>query len=264
MRAIVVDDEPLMLKRFARLSAGIPDLNIAGKFESARDALDYFRGDPVELAFLDVAMPVTDGMQLARMLRAVRPDVMIVFVSAYDRYVWDSNRVGGDYYLLKPYNEQMLRMVMERIRLIAGRQKKRAYIRTFGRFSVLRGGKPIRLTGKAKEILALTVTRRGREISNGEIYNTVWEGRPYDNVSMTVFYNALRRLRDSLEKEGLSDLLISTPRGQMVDTSLFDCDYYSWQDGDGELGERFAGEFMSEYSWGEVILADIVGTETEK
>ena len=66
MRAIVVDDEPIMLKRFVRLSAGIADLQIVGQFENAQDALDFSEQNPVELAFLDVVMPRTNGVELAK------------------------------------------------------------------------------------------------------------------------------------------------------------------------------------------------------
>lgn len=266
MRAIIVDDEPLMLKRFARLSEGIPDLHVVGQFESAQDAIQYAENNPVELAFLDVAMPVINGIELAKRLRAIRSDVLIVFVSAYDEYIWDFNQIGGDYYVLKPYGRETLEMVMERIRLIAHRQRKELYIQTFGRFVVLRDGKPVPITGKAKEILALVVTRRGREISNEEIFSTIWEGRSYSNANMSVLYNALHRLRQTLQTQGLDGLLISATHGQMVNTAMFDCDYYAWKDKNVEQRDRFEGEFMSEYSWGEYILANMVneGEETDR
>jgi len=261
MRAIIVDDEPLMIRRFIRLSEGIPDLNVVNYFESASQALDYVKDHPVEVAFLDVVMPITNGIGLAKELRQLRPDIVLVFVSVYDEYVWDSNQIGSDYYIIKPYTKEVLEMAMARIRLLILRQQKDIYIQTFGIFLVLNKGKPLPLSGKAKEILALVVTRRGKEISNEEIYTTLWEGRPYSNVEMTVYYNALRRLKATLREEGLSELLISTRRGQLVNTALFDCDYYSWQDKNMGPKDRFEGEFLSEYSWGEQLLARIYREE---
>ncbi len=258
MRAIIVDDESLMVKRFLRLSENIADLNIVGQFESSSEALEYAGKQPFELAFLDVEMPIINGIELAKKLREIRKDILIVFVTAYDKYIWDFNQVGGDYYIIKPYTKQTLEMAMDRIRLISHRQRRRIYIQTFGRFVVFRDGKIVRLIGKAKEILALIVVQRGREISNEEIFNTVWEGREYSNANMSVFYNALRRLRDSLKNESIEELLISTARGQMVDTSMIDCDYYSWQDKNWENRDRFCGEFLREYSWGECTLANIL------
>ena len=136
MRSIIVDDEPLMLRRFVRLSEEIPDLTVVGQFESAKAALEYTREHPVDAAFLDVEMPIKNGVELARELREIRPDILIVFVSAYDDYLWDFNQIGGDYYILKPYSKEILEMAMERIRLLSHRQRKRLYLQMFGRFTV--------------------------------------------------------------------------------------------------------------------------------
>lgn len=258
MKAIIVDDEPLMIHRFLRLSSEIEDLDVAGQFEDGEAALAYMKENPAELAFLDVEMPVMDGITLARKLREIREDMIIVFVTAFDKYIGDSNAVGGDYYLVKPYTREILEVMMEKIRMLAARQKKDIYIQTFGRFVVKKKDKPVRLTGKGKEILALVVSKQGKEISNEEIYQVIWEGRPYSNSNMTVYYNALRRLKDMLKEAGIEELLISTARGQMANTEMFDCDYYSWKEDNMKMSDRFEGEFLSEYSWGEEILAGII------
>ena len=261
MRTIIVDDSPVMREFFARVSSDIPDINLVGEFDRAGNAVRYALENPVDLAFLDIEMPGVNGIELALRLRSIRKDMLIVFLTAHEEYLWQFNRIGGDYYLLKPYTRETLEIAMEKIRLMARRQEKRLYIQTFGRFVVMDGDRPVPLTGKAKEILALVVTRRGKEISNEEIYSTIWEGREYSNEHMSVYYNALGRLRKALKKEGLEDLLITTPRGQMINTNMFDCDYYAWQDRNMRSRDKFEGEFMSEYSWGEYILADIAAEE---
>ncbi len=258
MKAIVVDDELLVLKRFVRLSENISNLNVVGSFQNAEDALDFVEKEDVELAFLDVEMPIMNGIELAKKLREHRPDILIVFISAYDEYIRDSNKIGGDYYIVKPYELETLELMMDRISLLAQRQEKDVYIQTFGTFNVIYKGAPIALVGKAKEILAFVVTYRGKEVSNQTIYSTLWEDRPYGNKEMVVFFNALRRLRTSLKKEGLEELLISTKRGQMVNTKLFDCDYYAWVDKNPKARDRFEGEFLTEYSWAEAKLAELL------
>lgn len=261
MRAIIVDDEMLMIQKFVRLTKEIEDLNIVGKFDNAKDALAFCKKTSVEIAFIDVKMPQINGIALAQKLKDIREDMIIVFITAYDEYIRESNEIGGDYYIVKPYNQKVIDIMMEKVRYLAGRQSKPLYIQTFGRFLVKKDGEPIRLTGKAKEILALIVTKRGKEISNEEIYTTIWEGRPYSNAHMSVYYNALRRLRDTLEREGLENLLITTSRGQMINTNLFDCDYYSWKDKNINGENLFEGEFLSEYTWGEYILSDMLNEE---
>ncbi len=118
MRAIVVDDEPMMLKSFLRLSSGIEDLQVLETFDSPEDAIEFVKKNSVEIAFLDIEMPTMSGIQLAKELRAIRPDILLVIISAYGDYIKDSNQVGADYYILKPYKHETLEMMMDRMRLL--------------------------------------------------------------------------------------------------------------------------------------------------
>lgn len=258
MKAIIVDDEPIMLRSFMRLSDGIPNLNVVGQFQSGASAISYVQENPIDLALLDISMPIMNGIDLAVKLREICPALLVVFISAYDDYIRDSNRIGGDYYIVKPYKKETLEMMMQKMQALFQSLHKTVYLQMFGRFNVLKDGMPVALSGKAKEILALVASRRGKEISNEEIYRTIWEGREYSNANMKVYYNALKRLKQTLEGENLKELLLSTPRGQMLNTSMVDCDYYAWKDHRAQTEEEFTGEFLSEYSWGEYILAELI------
>ena len=154
-------------------------------------------------------------------------------------------------------------MMVDKMLLMSGRMHKKVYIQMFGRFNVMKDGVPLKMCGKTKEILALVASRCGREISNEEIYTTIWENRDYSNDSMKVYYNALCRVKRVLAENGISDLMLSTPRGQMLNIQMCDCDYFAWKDGRAGNWEQFEGEFLSEYSWGESILAGILNESQE-
>ena len=258
MRAILVDDEAIMLRSFMRNSEGISQFKVIAQFQSAEEALSFAQNNEFELALLDVCLPGMNGIELAVKLRELHPGLLVVFISAYDDYIHDFNEIGGDYYILKPYKKETIQMMAEKVALLATRIQKDIYIQMFGRFNVLKNGVPIKMSGKTKEILALIATRRGREISNEKIYSTVWENREYSNEHMKVYYNALSRLKHALAEAGASNLLLSTQHGQMLNTAVCDCDYFNWQDGNTESRDNFEGAFLSEYSWGEPILAGIL------
>lgn len=258
MRAILVDDEPIMLKSFMRNSAGISEMNVVAQFQNAEDALAFAEENTFELALLDVQLPQMNGIELAVKLRETHPDLLVVFISAYDEYVRDSNQIGGDYYIVKPYKKETIEMMVKKMSLLCARLQKDVYLQMFGKFNVLYKGVPLQMHGKTKEILALIACRRGKEISNEEIYSTVWEGREYSNEHMKTYYNAMKRLKGILAEAGIADLLHSTPHGQMLNTELCDCDYFAWQDKNPDSRVRFEGEFLSEYTWGEYILAGLL------
>lgn len=258
MRAILVDDEPLMLKSFMRYSAEVPEFQVITQFESPEQALAFAGENPFELALLDIEMPKMNGIELAVKLRALYPELLVVFISAYDEYVRDSNAIGDDDYIVKPYKKETIQCMMQKMVLLSARQHKPIRLQMFGRFNVLKDGTPLLIQGKTKEILALVACRRGKEISNEEIYSVIWEGQEYSNEQMKTYYNALHRLKHILADNGAAELLISTPRGQMLNTALCDCDYYDWLNNNADAGSRFEGEFLSEYSWGVYILADLL------
>jgi DNA-binding LytR/AlgR family response regulator len=86
------------------------------EYASARDCLAGHRG--IDLLFLDIELNATgpDGMALARQIReqsAVTQPV-IIFVTGYERYVFDAFDVGAFQYLLKPVDEEKFAQVFAR------------------------------------------------------------------------------------------------------------------------------------------------------
>ena len=88
------------------------------EYASAGDCLAGCQG--IDLLFLDIELnasgAVPNGMALARSLRerALEPQPVIVFVTGYERYVFDAFDVGAFQYLLKPVNEEMFAQVFAR------------------------------------------------------------------------------------------------------------------------------------------------------
>lgn len=138
MRAILVDDEIHMLRSFMRNSAGIPELNVIAQFQNAADAIEFAKNNTFELALLDVQLPQMNGIELAVKLRELYPDLLVVFISAYSEYVIDSNQIGGDYYIVKPYKRETIEMMVEKMSLLCKRLQKNIYIQMFGKFNVLK------------------------------------------------------------------------------------------------------------------------------
>ncbi len=81
-RTLIVDDEPDMCWALARLlnQYGISSSQALG----AREALQYLKAaDSYQLAFVDAKLPDMDGLELARRLRQLVPEIRIVMVSGY-------------------------------------------------------------------------------------------------------------------------------------------------------------------------------------
>ena len=99
------------------------------EYSSADDCLADYR--EIDLLFLDIELNTTclDGMGLARQIRegnSVSQPVLI-FVTGYERYVFDAFGVGAFQYLLKPVNEEKFARIFARaVAQIGAKRKKTA------------------------------------------------------------------------------------------------------------------------------------------
>ena len=152
---MIVDDERLVLRQFALETEDVPGVDVAGAFTNPLEALQFRRENPVDAAFLDIEMPEMSGIVLAEKMREIMPDLVVVFITGYEQYTLDALKIKADYYLTKPYDTKDIREVLERAKLLSARQKKRVYIRTFGRFDVFIDGQAVYFSNtKAKELHA--------------------------------------------------------------------------------------------------------------
>ncbi len=119
-RAFVVDDEPLAVRRLARM------LEATGKVEVVGSATDPERAlaslaDPalaVDVVFLDIQMPGMTGLDLAR---SMPPGPFIVFVTAYDEFALRAFEVSAVDYLVKPVRAADLDRALAKIGRLGGR-----------------------------------------------------------------------------------------------------------------------------------------------
>ena len=62
----------------------------------------------IDVLFLDVEMPGRNGMKIARAIREKNKEMLIVFLTAYSEFVFESFKVDAFRYLVKPVNDQEL------------------------------------------------------------------------------------------------------------------------------------------------------------
>lgn len=101
IHAIAIDDEPVALDIIRMHAAGVPFLELRRDFTKAHDALDYLTSEKVDLIFLDIQMPVLDGIAFARQ---IDPAIKIVFTTAYSQYAVTGFDMAITDFLLKPIN----------------------------------------------------------------------------------------------------------------------------------------------------------------
>jgi DNA-binding LytR/AlgR family response regulator len=116
LRAIIVDDEPLAARRLQIALETIGGVELLGTASDGAKALDLVRSSSPDLILLDIKMPVMGGLDVVRALGSA-PIPEIIFVTAFGDYAIPAFEAGAVGYVLKPINEEQLRIAVERARV---------------------------------------------------------------------------------------------------------------------------------------------------
>ncbi len=251
MRIMAVDDEKLALSEFRDTCSNIEEIESIETFSNPMDAIGYVATEKVDVAFLDIEMPMVRGIELAERLKKIDPNIKIIFVTGYSQYAFDAFGVNAVDYVLKPYTTDIIRRALEKASNIKDTVKnQRITVTTFNYFDVFVGGKPVVFSSaKSKELLALLVDRKGALVSTEQAIAVLWNDRDYDERVQSLFRKVLKSLRSTLEDAGASDIFIDNRNQRAVDTSKFSCDYYDLLNNKTDAENEYFGKYMSQYEW---------------
>lgn len=217
MRVLLVEDEPNAARVLAK---GLREQAYA--VDTAADgetALFQIGTTDYDAVILDVMLPVRDGFEVCRAVRAGGSSVPILMLTARDTV---DSRIegldcGADDYLVKPFDFGEL---MARLRALIRRGRQPLLpeqltagpvtLETRSRLVRVRG-RDITLTAKEYAFLEYLVRHAGNVVTRSEIAEHVWDEHydPFSNV-VDVY---VQRLRRKLDQPGLQSL-IRTRRGE--------------------------------------------------
>jgi two-component system, LytTR family, response regulator len=115
VKAIIVDDEVAARKALRERCATEQDLEVIGEYADAESALAALPVQAPDLIFLDVKMGKISGMRLAQALDPGSAP-LVVFVTAFDRYALPAFDVNATDFLLKPFDRERFRTMLQRVR----------------------------------------------------------------------------------------------------------------------------------------------------
>lgn len=258
MKVIIVDDEWLAIKQFEMEVEELEGVELVASFCNPNDALEFLKKNPVETVLLDIEMPEMNGLVLAKKIRAIYPDIVIIFITGYEDYALDAFKIKADYYLMKPYNKEDIREVTDRARLLSRRQQKRVYFRTFGRFDLFIDGYVVNLSNaKAKELLALCVDHRGGNVTIEEAIDKLWGERVYDEKVKNLYRKAIMYLKNVFKEYNVESVFTSNRGTCNINCMEVECDYYNLLEKREKNYEAAIGYYMEEYSWAEETAVQI-------
>ena len=246
MVVLLVDDEKLQLLRLeTAVKKLMPTAEILS-YENPVKALEDNKNVKIDIAFLDIEMPVLNGLQLAKNLKSKNPLINIVFVTAYSDYAVNAYEMHASGYLLKPVTEERLKIEIEGLRYpVDLKLSKRLYVKCFGNFEVFCDGRPLQFKrSKTKELLAYLIDREGAEINVNELNAVLWEEDHKSYLRVLI-----ADLKDALKSVGAEDVFVKRFNKYCVDVSKVDCDAYEYKRNNPAAIRMYRGEYMMQYPW---------------
>lgn len=114
MKIAVIDDErPSRKELIHQILSAMPDSHIE-EADSGSNALELISSQPFDLLFVDINLNDMEGTTLAAAARRILPDAQIVFATAYSQYAVKAFELGVNNYILKPFDPDRVRRVLEK------------------------------------------------------------------------------------------------------------------------------------------------------
>jgi DNA-binding response OmpR family regulator len=218
IRILIVEDEPAMV-------AGLSDNFEYEGYEviSAGDGvvgLERALADDPDLVVLDVMMPRMSGLDVCKQLKARKPSLPIIMLTArgqeIDKVV--GLELGADDYVTKPFS---IRELMARVKAVLRRVTPQAAATELYRFSdvevnirsneVRRNGSPVELSAKEFALLAYFVAHPTETLSRDRLLDAVWGYENYPNTRTVDTH--IVHLRQKLEPSPEEPRFILTVHG---------------------------------------------------
>ena len=111
LKCLIIDDEPIACQVVENYCGLLSDLEVVGSCGNALEARKLLESCNIDLIFLDINMPVLDG--LAFMKTLLHPP-QVIFTTAYKEYAHEAFDLAACDYLLKPFSFERFIMAVDR------------------------------------------------------------------------------------------------------------------------------------------------------
>lgn len=127
LNVAVADDNERILELLGEIVSSDKELKLVGKANNGEDMLQIIKQNEPDVVLLDLIMPKVDGLSVMDLVNAdktmkKRPEFIIVTAVGQERITEDAFQRGASYYIMKPFNNEMLLNRIKSVRVSPKRE----------------------------------------------------------------------------------------------------------------------------------------------
>lgn len=247
MLFLAVDDENLQLNKLVdALKEADPRCEILS-FNNPLTAYEAVKQVRIDAAFLDIEMGGMNGVELAKKLKQINPNINIIFVTGYDQYAIDAYSIHASGYLTKPVSVERLKLELSNLRypMPIKNDTNRLRVQCFGNFEAFYNNEAIRFSrSKTKEMFAYLVDKRGAMVSVKDLSIAL-----FNEEKPSYIRNLVADLSKVLKTIGCEDCFVKHFNSYGIKISEVSCDYYDYLNNEPYAVKAYHGVYMQQYTW---------------
>lgn len=112
IRVVILDDEALARERLYKLINSLPGYEVVATFSDGTEAQNHMSQINPDIALLDISMPGTGGIEVARYLALMPVPPAVIFCTAHDQFAVEAFDAGAVGYVLKPVRLEKLQKAL--------------------------------------------------------------------------------------------------------------------------------------------------------
>jgi|BioPla2DNA2_1021312.scaffolds.fasta_scaffold18117_3 two-component system LytT family response regulator len=118
-RVLIADDDKGMRLVLKKVLSKVEGFEVIGEAEDGDAAFCFSEAYKPDVIFMDVEMPLLNGIECAKKVMDINPKTIIIFATAHEEYMSDAFEVYAFDYLVKPFKLERINQTLERIKSLS-------------------------------------------------------------------------------------------------------------------------------------------------
>ena len=118
IKTLIVDNDKNCINILKKELQSFPFIKIEGELNNPQDVIGFLQNNDIDLLFLDIEMGQIHGIELARHIKSIYPNILVIFVTGHTEFALEGYEVYPVDFLIKPINTLRLERALNKVKEI--------------------------------------------------------------------------------------------------------------------------------------------------